>query len=490
MEAVGLGVGVVGLAGLFSACIDCFELVQKGRYHGKDYLLLETKFANQRLRLITWGRACGFQDADQTCNDQFADEVRASLETTLIQLITLLNDGRALRSKYGLKHDQPPQNLLAIGSASINALVPSNFPSKAKLGQRLQELKDSVYKTQKNAKFTNKARWAIEDKSKFAELVQHLKDLIDDLEGLTRWRSIPERQRDIIQCEVESISDVAILETMEAARLGRIDAVSDAASVRLWDLRDRFLEDTPGEPHTLTNRPSAPSVHSVESEWEEMTYDAQIRPRTTAGTCYQVLHRVVCTHEPNSIFLDAPSYNTRSANDDQWVMLHDEYPTTYAKSMHLSGRRPVSDLEAYLRHNRQLSFVVFKNHSCCHSAVKMKDPSAKNFSQSIYLCSEELCVELKETFKVFLKPEQLPKFRPGYELRAPYFWFYHSKDYIDLAGEYGRKPALQALLEFISREMSHEYSCVDAMIYEETVSWDYLPYLFVSASPSKLKSVN
>jgi hypothetical protein len=46
MEAVGLAVGVVGLAGLFSACTDCFELVQRGRYHGKDYLLLETKFTN------------------------------------------------------------------------------------------------------------------------------------------------------------------------------------------------------------------------------------------------------------------------------------------------------------------------------------------------------------------------------------------------------------------------------------------------------------
>ena len=63
MEAVGLGVGVVGLAGLFSACIDCFELVQRGRYHGKDFLLLETKFTNQRLRLKTWGRACGFTNA-------------------------------------------------------------------------------------------------------------------------------------------------------------------------------------------------------------------------------------------------------------------------------------------------------------------------------------------------------------------------------------------------------------------------------------------
>ena len=57
MEVAGLAIGVAGLSGLFSACVDCFELVQRGRYLGKDFLLLETKFTNQRLRLITWGRA-------------------------------------------------------------------------------------------------------------------------------------------------------------------------------------------------------------------------------------------------------------------------------------------------------------------------------------------------------------------------------------------------------------------------------------------------
>jgi hypothetical protein len=479
MEAVGLGIGVVGLAGLFSACIDCFELVQRGRYHGKDYLLLETKFANQRLRLITWGRACGFQNDDQAYNDQFDDEIRASLETTLVQLITLLNDGRQLRSKYGLKHDQPPQNLLAAGSASIGALIPANLPSKTKLGQRLQDLRDSVYRTQKNAKLTSKVRWAIEDKAKFAELVLHLKDFIDDLEGLTRWLSISERQRHIIQCEVESISDLSVLETMEAARSGRIDAISDAASVRLWDLRDRFLEDTPEDSSTIPNQSTAASVHSIEPDWDEMTYDAQTHPNSTAGTCYQVLHRVTCPHEPTSVFLDAPSYNTKNSNDDQWVLLDDDHPTSDAKAIHMSGRRPVLDIESYLRQNQQLSFVVFRNYSCNHDGARGKDYEPQGYDQSIYLWSGKLCFELLEIFKVFLKPAQLPEFQPKSELRAPYFWFYHSKEHIDLDNKDDRGPAVQALLEIVSKAMAQEYSYVDALMNEKTISWKYLPYLFV-----------
>jgi hypothetical protein len=149
MEAVGLGIGVVGLVGLFSACIDCFELVQRGRYYGRDYLLLETKFANQRLRLMSWGRACGILNADSH-DDNFDDEeIRASIERTLAQLFALLKDGYQLSTRYGLRQDQSPQTMLSIGAASISARMPDRFPMKTRLGQKLQELKGSVYKTQR-----------------------------------------------------------------------------------------------------------------------------------------------------------------------------------------------------------------------------------------------------------------------------------------------------------------------------------------------------
>jgi hypothetical protein len=43
----------------FGSCLGCFELVKRGSYLGRDFLLLETKFDNQRLRSTTWGKACG-----------------------------------------------------------------------------------------------------------------------------------------------------------------------------------------------------------------------------------------------------------------------------------------------------------------------------------------------------------------------------------------------------------------------------------------------
>jgi hypothetical protein len=37
MEPVGLAVGIAGLAGLFTTCIECFNIVQQKRYFGRDY---------------------------------------------------------------------------------------------------------------------------------------------------------------------------------------------------------------------------------------------------------------------------------------------------------------------------------------------------------------------------------------------------------------------------------------------------------------------
>lgn len=316
MEPAGLVVGVVGLAGLFSACIDCFELVQRGRYHGKDYLLLETKYTNQRLRLTSWGRACGFLDPDGI-DDRLEDEqTTAAIKATLVHLKTLSHDGQKLRSKYGLKHDRTTQSILALVPASFGALVPSNFPSKVGLGQKFHELRQSTRMIQKNTKLGIQARWAIEDRSKFMDLIRDLKDLIDGLEGLTRWLSVPERQHRNIEIEVESILDLSTLKTMEEARLGRIDAVADAASVRLWQLRDQFLEPIQVGTSNATIVSHPTSLTSLEDGWEDVIpEELQLHQGDDNPICYQILYMVCCAHEPTSIFLDIPLYSHSNGGD-------------------------------------------------------------------------------------------------------------------------------------------------------------------------------
>jgi hypothetical protein len=64
-EPIGLAVGFIGLAGLFSTCVDCFKLVQVYNSRSSDYESLQTMLDNQQFHFMAWGRACGFMDAER-----------------------------------------------------------------------------------------------------------------------------------------------------------------------------------------------------------------------------------------------------------------------------------------------------------------------------------------------------------------------------------------------------------------------------------------
>ena len=59
MEPVGLGVGIAGLAGVFTACVDCFEYVQLGRQFGTDYGKCVLRLDAAKLRISRWGLTVG-----------------------------------------------------------------------------------------------------------------------------------------------------------------------------------------------------------------------------------------------------------------------------------------------------------------------------------------------------------------------------------------------------------------------------------------------
>ena len=59
LEPVGLKIGIAGLAGAFTACVDCFEYIQLGRQFGQDYGNCLLKLDVAKLRLSRWGVAMG-----------------------------------------------------------------------------------------------------------------------------------------------------------------------------------------------------------------------------------------------------------------------------------------------------------------------------------------------------------------------------------------------------------------------------------------------
>ncbi|OAQ98243.1 hypothetical protein LLEC1_05236 [Akanthomyces lecanii] len=61
MESIGLAVGVVGLAGLFSVCIDVVQRFDAWKKFDDELAILGVRVAAERLRLDRWGQAVGFK---------------------------------------------------------------------------------------------------------------------------------------------------------------------------------------------------------------------------------------------------------------------------------------------------------------------------------------------------------------------------------------------------------------------------------------------
>src|ERR1700712_5460660 len=73
-EPVGATLGVLGLAGLFTVCVNCFDYVQSGRAIGKDCALIDNQLSAIRLRLFAWGKTTGL--TNPTGYDHRLDDFR------------------------------------------------------------------------------------------------------------------------------------------------------------------------------------------------------------------------------------------------------------------------------------------------------------------------------------------------------------------------------------------------------------------------------
>ncbi|KAK7937691.1 P-loop containing nucleoside triphosphate hydrolase protein [Apiospora aurea] len=525
MEPIGFALGI---ASLFTTCIDCFELVQSGRYLGQEYHLLETKFVNQRIRLVAWGKACGFTDPngyDRRIDEN--KEVRDAIEASLLHLIGLLQDGDKLTRKYGLRRAGAETQAVGPGPSSLILHSSHTWPLQlgqsavASLAQKLARFRERTRSTQQQANLWAKASWAVKDKDKFADLVQHLRDLVEDLEGLTAGLDLAHRQRELIRQEVEFIREIPVLESIEEARVGRLDPVSDAASLRLWSVRDRFSfsrgTSSRSQPsfaaggHRPRNgsslragevsRENNAIVYSLAEErpeisdedWEALSRGPSLSASPSPGldddsssAYYQVLHRVHCEFCSPAIYLDVPGYGTQCSTTNQWMVLDEYHPLHEPKTLHLCGKRLIMDLDTYLGQNRQLRFLVFQEYQCRHEVEGLATSTATTpetvaNGQTIYLVSEEVCVAMRRLASR-ATGMSLPYFEPQAELQYPFYWFYHSRRALENEFSHLEEPTTMALakelVDFINDSTSEEYSKADELLARRVVSWNTLKYLY------------
>ena len=223
-EAAGLGIGVASLAGLFTSCVEVFNLFELGRAKSRDYEILHTKLGNQRLRFETWGQANGF-DADEALDARLDEPKRHHCLIRTMELVrSLFLESTALMERYGLVQEARGDEIVSSSARSVFRQSFRKF--------HIQRSRTTTDASQQGSA----THWAIMDRGKFTELVVHLRELIDDLESITSWPAVTTQQRDIVVEEIDSIHDTDDLQLIVEAEKGQPSILSDAASSRLQAL--------------------------------------------------------------------------------------------------------------------------------------------------------------------------------------------------------------------------------------------------------------
>jgi len=234
--AIGLAIGVAGLATLFGATVDAFNQIKAAKSFSRDYEVLTTRYDIRIARLLQWGDGVGLLSEIPRERDPRLDrkDLHSLLERALDCIRMLLTDADGLQTKYGLKQ------VTIVGEESSNTIMVSVSQQrlqtfKGSYGRFLSKIKDR----QKQTPTTKKTQWAIYGGNDFRALLQDLDDMIEDLYKLIPIT--PAFQRLMIKEDVATLpEDLASLKLLEEAcaadgAAGRSDADSwlDAASQRV-----------------------------------------------------------------------------------------------------------------------------------------------------------------------------------------------------------------------------------------------------------------
>jgi hypothetical protein len=180
MEPVSFTIGVVGLVGTFTACVDCFEYFRVGRHLGEDYETCVVKLDLVRLRLTRWGSSVGISGVD---DDVAVAQLRSKLavpekdfDTVMGALIQILkqferaadisNRSRAKSRKYqDLDNEQ-----FGLNDDDLKSLH--------------EKMKQLAIRRQKAFTLMQKTKWALYRKRDFTNLIADLTEFVTALVDL------------------------------------------------------------------------------------------------------------------------------------------------------------------------------------------------------------------------------------------------------------------------------------------------------------------
>lgn len=330
MEAAGLAIGILGLAGLFKSTLEAWEFVDAYRGYEENFNYSRTRLDNQRAIFLIWAQKLGFFSLEGHNKALEKPAYRAGqIIDTLKHILLLFSNTDQLIEKYGLK--VAPLIDVQAGSQTGRrttslAIFHTAFTNRVAIlrGRRdastWRLMLAATNRQQKSASVWKKTTWSIRNEQKFADLLSKITALVDDLEKLTRDIKVSQTSEELAAEIVETISEPALLEIEESSR-DNATVISSAASTRLRSLDSRTIATATTTARTFATAPTHPSssssprddgVNSTEAFPEQEQVDGHFDLRVVAVENRQAC-ALLSARVPSPPFLDENFDNYRKA---------------------------------------------------------------------------------------------------------------------------------------------------------------------------------
>jgi hypothetical protein len=309
MEIASTAIGVVGLAALFTTCIETLETLSAAARYGVNREILQTKIEVERLRLMVWGESAGLTDIDpdrpedETANDLgILDEslrgaaLRPAVAGLLACFSRYFQDVEQLQSRYGLatqKKTQGKQITPAITEAPTRQMLLSIFE---KTYTRFQQ---RTFKVQQKTSALKKARWAVTDERKFRGLIAELKAINDSLDSLLP--AIRDKTRVQMRTAIMRSTDVNQLQNLVTAADEATDLIAETASLRLEML------STSGHLGGVKPAPKIVQITGMSKDLAEKGMDGPLATQSPSSGSTSVVQDLIAATIAVSLGPDSPS---------------------------------------------------------------------------------------------------------------------------------------------------------------------------------------
>ncbi|KAJ5819549.1 hypothetical protein N7474_005140 [Penicillium riverlandense] len=221
MEIASTAISVIGLASLFSTCIETLNTLSSAARYGINREILQTRIEVERLRLIVWGESVGLAEinpeskaSEITENDlAILDEsIRSNtLRPAVAGLLTCFahyfEDIEELQKRYGLAPRHEGRS-----KSPARGKTPTRGTLLSKFQETYLRFQERTSEAQKKTSALKKAVWAVTDERKFRALLAEIKAINDSLVSLLP--AIGEKVRVQMRSEIMKNKDIGQLQKL------------------------------------------------------------------------------------------------------------------------------------------------------------------------------------------------------------------------------------------------------------------------------------